>query len=85
MRTTSLDSTNEDRAQRGCDVIEACMPEGTDKESALINLLIDLMHRSAIYYNAEDFDHALVHARMHFQSEAGETSNFKTSTGLLRN
>ncbi len=76
MRTTSLDDTsNEDRAQRGCDIIEACTHEGTDKETALIDLLIDLMHRSSLYYNAEDFDHALDHARMHFQSETEETQS----------
>lgn len=62
-------SENEERAQRGRNAIDAYIVESGDDESALTDLLADLMHRSAADCEAENFNDALRKARMHFDAE----------------
>jgi hypothetical protein len=65
---------NEARAQRARNVMDAYGLEvGTD-ESNLTDLLADLLHRSHLDCEAENFEDALHSAQRHFEAES-EGSN----------
>jgi len=65
---------NEARAQRARNVMDAYGLEVGADESNLTDLLADLLHRSHLDCEAENFEDALRRARMHFQAES-EGSN----------
>lgn len=60
---------NARRAQRARNVMDAYTLEVTKDESNLADLLADLMHRSHVDCEAEDFNNALDRARMNFEAE----------------
>jgi len=72
--TRKQQAMNEDRAQRARNVMDAYGLEVGEDESNLTDLLADLMHRSAIDCEAENFEDALRRAYMHFHAE-GEGSH----------
>ena len=72
--TRKQKAMNEDRAQRARNIMDAYGLEVGADESNLTDLLADLMHRSALDCEAENFDDALYSARRHFEAES-EGSN----------
>lgn len=69
-----MSQDNEDRATRGRAALATYISEGfSDADSALDDLLADLMHMSAADSpNRDAFDRALETARMHFAAETEE-------------
>ena len=63
---------NQDCARRAKKIIDAYVAEtgnDTHDDFNLCDLLTDLMHRSHIDVESEDFDDALAMARKHFNTE----------------
>ena len=76
MKTQSFNPSNEDRAQRGRNLVDVYVAEhGGDGRCCLQDMLADLKHMCAIDCEAPTFEDALRMAEMHFEAETEEAQS----------